>query len=200
MPGLLSGVITARPPLESRAVLAFSDTIRAGAAPVRLRTFGKLACAALIAGTVVYLLAQHLAEMDAASFWSAIAAIPVSALALSAGLSALSLYAVSQYDTLALAQLGPRGAASESHHWRLYGGGDWPDHRVRHRDWQLCALAGLQAAWARGNRCGACNGSRCRGLHRRLCDCPRASLGLSMDLGWPFFFPAQSSGSGWPPD
>ena len=61
-----------------------------------------------VATPVIYLLIQHLAEMDREQIAVALSRIPLWALLMSAALTFLSLFSVAHYDKLALGQIGAR--------------------------------------------------------------------------------------------
>lgn len=74
----------------------------------------KLACCAAIVVPVLGLLTDHLARMDTARLADAMRAISLQSIVISALFTALSLYAVSRYDRLAMGQIGLRLSDRES--------------------------------------------------------------------------------------
>ena len=75
---------------------------------VTFRNFARVWFCLAVAAPVLLLLTEHLAEMDREQIGEALRRIPLWSLALSAGLTALSLFAVARYDLLALGQVGLR--------------------------------------------------------------------------------------------
>lgn len=83
-------------------------SVQASSLPRYVRRAVRALICLAVAAPVIYLLVQHLADMDREQIATALAQIPVWALVVSAGLSFLSLIAVARYDRLALGQIGAR--------------------------------------------------------------------------------------------
>ena len=79
-----------------------------GAAKRRItwRHLARIALCMAVAGPVMYLLVQELAQLDRLLVAEALRQIPAPALLTSAALTAVSLFAVARYDLLALGQIG----------------------------------------------------------------------------------------------
>ncbi len=74
----------------------------------QVRTFLRIVGCAAIVVPIVFLLKQHLAEMDAAQVAASLRAIPLQSIALAGFFTFVSLMAVARYDVLAIRQLGLR--------------------------------------------------------------------------------------------